>query len=77
MNRIFIFEPFSINVRECGKAKAFTGPSGIVLCKEYLQKLYETLKKNKAMASDAALFTLLHEVGHIFLKQWDYALFRQ
>jgi len=75
LNRIFIFETFSISVKECGEAKAFTGPTGIVLCKEYVQKLYETLKKNKAKASDAALFTVLHEVGHVFLKQWDYPFF--
>ena len=71
LNKIFVFESFPIHVRRCGVATAFVRDAGIVLCAEYAKKLYETLG-DKQRASDALLFTLFHEVGHVLLQQWQY-----
>ncbi len=71
LNRIFVFEPFPIHVRHCGVPVAFVHDAGIVMCAEYAKKLYKTLG-DKYRASDALLFTLFHEVGHVLLKQWQY-----
>ncbi len=74
LNKIFIFEPFPIRAKKCGAPTAFAGSTGIVLCREYAQKLYGTLG-DKAKAADALLFTVFHEVGHVLLKQWNYPFF--
>ena len=74
LNKIFVFESFPIRAKQCGVAKAFAGPSGIVLCREYAQHLYAKLG-DKRKASNALLFTIFHEVGHILLKQWNFPFF--
>jgi hypothetical protein len=71
MAQLFVFEPFRIRVRACGKPQAFADSSGIVLCKEYMSKLHEHLQDPKKM-ENALLFTLFHEIGHVLLKQWAY-----
>lgn len=71
LNQIFVFDPFPIQVKQCGAPKAFSGQFGIVLCREYAHKLYGTLG-DKAKAADALLFTLFHEVAHVLLQQWKY-----
>ena len=74
LNKIFIFDPFPILVRRCGVPAAFVRGAGIILCDEYAKKVYATLR-DKARASDALLFTLFHEVGHVLLKQWKYPFY--
>lgn len=71
INEVFIFDPFPIRVKQCGVATAFAGEDGIVLCAEYVDKVYQTLK-DKEKTSDAMLFTLFHELGHVLLEQWQY-----
>jgi hypothetical protein len=74
LNQIFIFKPFPIRVETCGSPRAFSGPEGIVLCREYALKLYEKLG-DKQKAADALMFTLFHELGHVLLKQWSSPVF--
>ncbi len=51
LNKIFVFQPFPIRAKQCGAPKAFAGSTGIVLCREYSQKLYVVLgDKTKAAA---------------------------
>jgi hypothetical protein len=69
LTQIFIFQSFPMSVRRCGMAQAFASAKGIVLCTEYAEKLYETLGE-KDKVSDALLFTVFHELGHILLAQW-------
>ena len=73
LHRLFVFDPFPIRIEQCGKKQAFGGPSGVVLCREYASELDERLQ-DKAKASDALLFTLFHEVGHVLLQQWSYPM---
>lgn len=74
LSQVFVFESFPIRAKQCAAPTAFSGPSGIVLCREYAQKLYATLG-DKAKAADALLFTIFHELGHVLLKQWGYPFF--
>ncbi|MCP9460455.1 MAG: DUF4344 domain-containing metallopeptidase [Nitrospira sp.] len=69
LTSIFIFQPFPMKVTRCGMAQAFASAKGIVLCAEYAEKLYETLGE-KEKVSDALLFTVFHELGHVLLAQW-------
>lgn len=74
MHKVFVFDAFAIRVAKCGKPTAFSSQAGIVLCAEYAQKLFETLG-DKTKASNAFLFTLFHEMGHVLLRQWKYPFF--
>jgi hypothetical protein len=69
LTQIFIFQSFPLKVKRCGMAQAFASAKGIVLCTEYAEKLYETLGE-KDKVSDALLFTVFHELGHVLLAQW-------
>jgi hypothetical protein len=69
LTKIFIFQSFPLKVKRCGAAQAFASAKGIVLCTEYAEKLYETLGE-KDKVSDALLFTVFHELGHVLLAQW-------
>ncbi len=69
--RLFVFEPFPVRLESCGRPQAFADASGVVLCREYAQQLESSLG-DRDKARDALLFTLLHEVGHLLLKQWRY-----
>jgi hypothetical protein len=39
-----VFDPFPIGTKKCGAPKAFVGPSGIILCTEYVHHLSDLLK---------------------------------
>jgi hypothetical protein len=74
MHKVFVFDSFAIRIAKCDKPNAFSSQAGIVLCAEYAQKLFETLG-DKTKASNAFLFTLFHEMGHVLLRQWKYPFF--
>lgn len=69
LTNVFIFEPFPLKIKQCGVARAFATTAGVVLCAEYAKKLYDTLG-DKEKTRDAILFTVFHEIGHVFLRQW-------
>jgi hypothetical protein len=71
LNRVFIFDPVPLQIKDCGAPKAFTTSSAVVLCREYTSMLRETLG-DKTKTADAILFTLFHEFGHVLLAQWRY-----
>lgn len=74
LNKIFVFKKFPVRFRWCGKAGAYATSKGVLFCKEYAQKLYATLG-DKKKATDAIIFTIFHEVGHILMAQWQYPFF--
>ena len=71
LHQIFVFDPFPIRVEQCGEPKAFVDTSGIVLCTEYVQHLYDALG-NRQMAQNALAFSIFHEVGRILLSKWNH-----
>jgi hypothetical protein len=74
LNKLFIFTPFAITAEKCGKEGAFSGPDGIVLCKEFAQKILTTVGSNEKSVN-VLLFTIFHEAGHILLSQWGYPFY--
>ncbi len=74
LGKAFIFDSLTIRAAKCGTANAFSGAKGVVICAEYAQKLLDTLD-NKKKAADALMFILLHEVGHVLMRQWDYPFY--
>jgi hypothetical protein len=71
LHQIFVFDPFRIGVEKCATPKAFVDTSGIVLCVEYVQILYDTIG-DRQKAKDALSFSIFHEVGRVLLTKWNY-----
>jgi hypothetical protein len=67
---LFEFDPFPIRVGSCPSGALVLG-GGVVLCEEYVSELRKHLDDRKKM-EDVLLFTLLHEIGHVLLRQWSY-----
>ena len=74
LKKVFLFEPFPISVKVCGKGGIFSGPDGITICLEFVKKITETLG-SRDKATNVLLFTIFHEMGHILLKQWGYPFY--
>ncbi len=74
LNRLFIFEPFPISIKTCGKEEAFSNSDGVTLCAEFARKIVKSVG-SKEKAINVLLFTIFHEVGHILLNQWGYPFF--
>lgn len=71
LHQIFVFDPFLMRVEQCAVPKAFVDTSGIVLCTEYVQHLYDALG-DRQMAQNALAFSIFHEVGRMLLSKWNY-----
>lgn len=74
LNKLFVFDPFPINLQGCGKEGAFSGKGGVILCTEFVEKIQKSLQ-DKQKATDVLLFTIFHEIGHVLLYQWDYPFY--
>jgi hypothetical protein len=75
LNSLFIFEPFPIRMKLCGKGRsAYSGPKGVVICLEFA-RLVQKIMGSKEKASNVLLFTIFHEVGHTLLRQWGYPFY--
>jgi len=74
LRQAFVFDALVIRAAKCGKPNAFSGPNGVIICSEYAHELVDTLG-DKRKAADALIFILLHEVGHVLLRQWDYPFY--
>jgi hypothetical protein len=69
LGKVFIFKPFPIIVKGCGKQEANSGSDGVVLCVEFVKTISDTMG-NKDKTAAVLLFTAYHETGHILLSQW-------
>lgn len=74
LKKLFIFKSFSIKSRSCGKEEAYSSSDGIMLCTEFIKKIYDS-SGSKEKSIDIMLFTIFHEVGHILLLQWNYPFY--
>ena len=74
LRQAFVFDALVIRAAKCGKPNAFSGSNGVIICSEYAGELLDTLG-DKRKAVDALMFILLHEVGHVLLRQWDYPFY--
>jgi hypothetical protein len=70
LRRYFIFEDLQFRFASCGTANAYSSEDTVIICVEIaplLKKLGDPSKAN-----DVFVFALMHEVGHVLLKQWGY-----
>jgi hypothetical protein len=74
LHKIFIFESMTIQPAICGSNNVYTQMDTIVLCLDYLQHLKSTTQ-NPENTKQMLLFALLHEIGHVLLKEWDYPFY--
>lgn len=71
LKKAFVFGKLNIQLTKCGKINAYSHLNTVFLCIEYVKLL--TLKnKDKSEVKKLLLFTLMHEIGHILLAQWNY-----
>ncbi len=76
MHRLFRFDSIRIRAGHCRTPAvgAYARRNAIVLCGEYVGRLYEDLG-GKEQTQAVVLFALFHEMGHILLRQWDYPMY--
>lgn len=71
LRQAFVFDSLVIRAAECGGPSAFSGANPVIICSETARELVEILGDQRK-AADALMFMLLHEVGHVLLRQWEY-----
>lgn len=74
LRKYFVFGDLDIRLRSCGQANATTLRNLVVICAELAPLLLRHLK-DKKKAQDALIFSMVHELGHVLLKQWKYPFY--
>lgn len=74
LREIFVFDELTLRVGRCGTENAFSGDNVVTICAEVGPMLLKRLKDEKK-AQDALNFMMLHEIGHVLLRQWGYPFF--
>lgn len=70
LRKLLIFDPLDMRVEECGGGvESGGGPERI--CVASVQRLFEGTNDDDT-AKAALQFLVLHRVGHILLRQWDF-----
>jgi len=72
LNQAFIFTPIPIRVASCKQTAPFERQDGLTLCLQYARRLMETFR-DKTQASDALIYSMFHEMAHLFQQQWNLA----
>jgi hypothetical protein len=71
LHRLFMFDSFSMGVKQCGAPRPFAEESGVLLCTEYVYHLYDALKEQEK-AKDFLSFSIFHEVSQELLQKWNH-----
>ena len=71
LRQYFIFDDVKFRFARCGTGSAFSGENTVVLCTELGSRLQQTMG-DKQKSRDVLFFIMLHEFGHVLLKQWGY-----
>lgn len=74
LGKVFIFNPFPITAKGCGKPGAYSGPDGVMICLEFIKAISDTMG-NKEKTATVLLFTAYHEAGHLLLSQWGFPFY--
>lgn len=76
LRRLFVFDELDFRIRRCGTANTFADAESdtIYICADIGRKLLEGTE-DRAQARNIFLFAVLHEVGHVLLRQWDYPFY--
>jgi len=74
LKKVFMFDQLDIKIVKCGKPNAYSNKTTVFLCSEYIKQLREKFN-DKTKIQHILMFALMHEVGHILLRQWDYPFY--
>ncbi len=74
LREIFLFDELTLRIGRCGTENMFSGDDVVTICAEVVPMLLKRLKDEKK-AKDALIFMMLHEIGHVLLRQWGYPFF--
>ncbi len=69
LRQYFIFDDVKFRLARCSTGIAFSGENAVVLCTELGSRLQQTMG-DKQKSRDVLFFIMLHEIGHVLLKQW-------
>jgi len=72
LNQAFVFTPVPIRVASCSHTTPFERNDGLTLCLQYAHHLMETFR-DRTQASDALIYSMFHEMAHLFQQQWGVA----
>lgn len=71
LRRLFVFEALEFRLQRCGTANSFVDADQVIICIELAQRLLQSTS-NREQARNILLFAMLHEFGHVVLRQWGY-----
>lgn len=71
LRRVFVFDSLEFRIERCGTANTFADDDTVYICAEIARKLI-TGTDDREQARDILVFAVLHEFGHVVLRQWDY-----
>lgn len=75
LRRLLVFDELDFRIGRCGSANVYAGADDTVyICAEVAQKLINGTD-SREQARDVLLFAMLHEIGHVVLRQWDYPFY--
>jgi len=74
LRKALIFNQLDIKLVKCGKPNAYSDETTVYLCIEYVKKLRQQFS-DKSKIQHVLFFTLMHEIGHVLLRQWDYPFY--
>lgn len=75
LRRLFVFDGLDFRIGRCGSANIYAASDDTVyICAELAQKLV-TGTDSREQAHDILLFAVLHELGHVVLRQWEYPFY--
>jgi hypothetical protein len=70
LRRYFVFDDLEFRLARCGTPNAYADDESVVICME-IGPLLSRLG-DSARAQDIFIFTLMHEVAHVWMRQWGY-----
>ena len=73
LRQFFIFDELKFSLENCGTANAYNKKDTVIICIELGLRLYQMGDKQKAR--DMLMFTMMHEIGHVLLRQWGYPFY--
>lgn len=71
LRKLFVFDELDFRIGRCGTANTFAQKDTVHICAELAGRLLSGTD-DREQARDILLFAVLHEFGHVVLRQWDY-----
>ncbi len=70
LRRYFVFDDLQFRLARCGTPNAYADHESVVICLEIGPLLSRLGDRDRAQ--DVFIFTLMHEIAHVWMRQWGY-----